>query len=189
MAYNELMEAAIDNVEVLIDHFIENDIVKAIPILGTTLKFIKAAGNIKDRIFAAKIAKFFESFDQISQDTREKLKEKITANPDEAKKVGEAIIFYIDRLAELNKARLLSIFFISYIYGHITFKDLSRIFQAIDLVVFDDLIKFLETHKVSEKSIEPHFRSLSLTGITPAYSEQHYKRNRYYILRGFPTGE
>ena len=58
MKKETLIEAALENVEALIDVFTDNEILKSIPVVGTALKVIKGAGDIRDRLFAAKLMTF-----------------------------------------------------------------------------------------------------------------------------------
>jgi hypothetical protein len=53
-----LVEAFLENTEVLIDQFISNDLVKDIPVFGTALKICKGVADISNRIFLEKISRF-----------------------------------------------------------------------------------------------------------------------------------
>ena len=162
----ELIEAALDNAEILIDQYIDNDIVKEIPILGTALKLVKAASDIRDRMFAAKIGRFLSSLDSIPEEKKEKLREKMRSDQEETNKIGEVILFTLERLSDLEKPLIISKIFLAYIDGILDGDDFRRIVEAIDLAFVDDLNKFFALHKLPMKSQDPYLRYLVRTGLT-----------------------
>lgn len=166
MAKQELLEVALDNAEVLIDQYIDNEVVKEIPVLGTALKLVKAATDIRDRMFAAKIAKFLSALNSVSEEQKEKLRNKMKNQPEEVNKVGEVILFTLDRLSDLNKPVIISKLFLAYVDGYLKGNDFRRIVEAVDIAFIDDLSKFFSIHNPPKKSQEPYLRYLARTGLT-----------------------
>lgn len=66
MQEQPLVEAALEGTEVVVDTLIDSEILKSIPVVGTAVKLIKGAGQIRDRIFAAKIMRFLH-LDRLSE--------------------------------------------------------------------------------------------------------------------------
>ena len=83
-----LLEAALENVEALIDTSVDNEILKNIPFVGTVFKIIKGTSDIRDRLFAAKILRFIQTLSQVNDRTKEKMRQRVSSEPEEAQKVG-----------------------------------------------------------------------------------------------------
>jgi len=175
MKENHLFEAVLDNTEVIVDQFIDNEIVKEIPIFGTALKIIKGTLDIRDRMFGAKIAKFLTTLESVSEETKEKIKEKVRKDPEEIKKVGEVILLTIDKLTDLEKSSFIAILFMAYIDGYITNLEFRRLVEAIDLAFIDDLNQFLEIKNPPKKSKESYLRYLYRSGLTEIVAGKTYE--------------
>ena len=168
MKEEPLIEAALENVEVLIDAFTENEILKSIPVVGTAIKVIKGAGDIRDRLFAAKLMTFLKALENVDPDIREKMRQRVAESPNESKKVGETVLLLLDRLSDLDKADIIAKIFIAYAYGHLKSNEFQRVSQAVDQAFVYDLSIFLESHNLPKKgpSQETFMQSLYPSGLT-----------------------
>jgi len=115
-----LLEAVLENTEVVADQFISNNLVKDIPFVGTALKACKAVADVRDKLFLAKISRFITELDLVPPETREALIEKMKKHSDEAKKVGEAVLFSIDKASDLEKPEIIAKIFLAYITNQIS---------------------------------------------------------------------
>ncbi len=166
MKESPIIEAALENAEALIDAVTDNEILKSIPVVGTALKVIKGAGDIRDRLFAAKIMTFLNALENVAPDLKEKIRQRVSENADESRKVGETVLLLIDRLADLDKADIIAKVFIAYAYGHLKPAEFQRVTQAVDQAFVSDL--FLRTHNLPKKgpSQEIFMQSLYPSGLT-----------------------
>lgn len=189
MAKKELLEVALDSAEVLIDQYIKNDVVKEIPVLGTALKVVKAAADIRDRMFAAKIGKFLSALDSVPDKQKDNLRAKLKSEPEEVNRVGEVILFTLDRLSDLNKPEIISKIFLAYVDGYLKGSDFRRIVETIDIAFIDDLNKFFSIHNPPKKSQEPYLRYLSRTGLTEVVAGKNISEagELYYELSKLGT--
>lgn len=92
----------LENVEAVIDAATQDEVIKNIPVVGTVAKLLKAAGAFRDKIFAAKLARFFQTLDETTPEAREKIRQKIATSPDEAQKVGETLLLVLEKITALN---------------------------------------------------------------------------------------
>lgn len=168
MKEDPLIEAALENVEAFIDVFTDNEILKSIPVVGTAIKVIKGAGDIRDRLFAAKIMTFLKALEKVTPDIKEKIRQRVAESPDESRKVGETVLLLLDRLVDLDKADIIAKVFIAYAYGHLKPSEFQRVTQAVDQAFVSDLTIFLETHNLPKKgpSQETFMQSLYPFGLT-----------------------
>jgi hypothetical protein len=161
-----LLEAALENTEVVVDQFLSNDLVKDIPSIGTALKICKTFGDVGDKLFLARILRFLTELDSVQPDIKKKLIEKMRNNPDEAKKVGEAVLFSIDKVSDLEKPEVIAKISLAYINEQITCNALRRMTEAVNQAFVDDLKALINKDITPNKSQEPYLRYLVTTGLT-----------------------
>jgi hypothetical protein len=161
-----LLEAILENVEAVVDASLDNEILKNLPVIGTFFKFLRAGSDIRDRVFAAKILKFLQTLNRLSDEEIRKMGQRIASNPEEAIKVGETIVLVLEKITALDKAEILARLFIAYIFGYFNADEFRRISDAVDQAFIDDIKMFLEALDPLENSKEPFMRYLSRTGLT-----------------------
>jgi len=161
-----LLEAVLENTEVVVDQFISNDLVKDIPFFGTALKACKAVSDVKDKLFLAKISRFLTELNSVSPEIKKALAEKMKNHPDEAKKVGEAVLFSIDKVSDLEKPEIIAKVFLAYINDQITCTTLRRMTEAVNQAFVDDLKTLINEDSIPSRSQEPYLRYLVNTGLT-----------------------
>jgi len=173
-----LLEAALENVEAMVDAGIDNEIAKSIPIVSTVFKVLKAVPDIRNRIFAAKLTRVIQVFERISPETTEKIRQKAATSPDEAQKVGENLLLVLDKITALEKAEIIAYVFIAYTLGRIGAADFRRLADAIDQAFIDDLKGLLNAQK-SGRSQASYMKHLERAGLTFADLNK-IPRNRQY---------
>jgi hypothetical protein len=168
------LEAFLTNAEATIDTLTDNELVSAIPIVGTAFKICKGLDDVRSRALAAKLAIFLTEPGMRTDAASEKLKYKIQADSAEAAKVGEVLFLVIDRLTDLEKPLILARAYVAYLSDDLSASDLKRIARAIDIAFADDLFTFLDTDEVelNERfddpmdSRRPWVRPLESSGLT-----------------------
>jgi len=170
MAEHHLLEAALENGEALIDAAIDNEFLKAIPVVGTAAKLVKAAGDIRDRFFAAGLARFLQALNETTPEAREKIRQKAAASPDEAREIGETVLLVVEKITALDKAQILAYVFIAYTQGHIGPTDFLRLCDAIDQTFVYDLKELLGIRKSGHPNTADYMKHLTRTGLTFANS-------------------
>jgi len=166
MATNPLLEAALENVEAVVDTLTSNELVRAIPVVGTALKVLKGARDIRDRLFAAKLLRFIQDLDSVRPETKERLRRKMADDPDEAKKVGETALIIIERSSAIQKAHLIAVLFLAYADDQISASEFRRLSAVVDQGFLDDLMEFLSRDAVPTKSADLFMQYLAPTGLT-----------------------
>ncbi len=161
-----VLEASLESGEVAVNILTHGDVLAEVPLIGTAIKICKAADAIRDRAFAMKLSRFVKQLECISEEQKEKLKSKIRSDDSEAQKVGETLLFVLERVTDLDKPLLLAHIFLAYIDGVILSDELRRISQAVDIAFADDLQKLLMAHKVPGASTEPWMQYLVSSGLT-----------------------
>ncbi len=170
MGEHYLIEAALENVEAVIDAATQHEVIKNIPVVGTCAKALKAVGAIRDRIFAAKLARFLQTLDETTPEAREKIRQKIASSPDEAQEVGEALLLVLEKITALDKAQILAYVFVAYTQGHVRATDFLRLCDAIDQAFVYDLKELLGTPDSRHNVSDTYTKHLERTGLTFADS-------------------
>lgn len=169
-----ILEAVLESTEVVADAIAHGDILSEIPVIGTAFKICKAAGTIRDRAFAAKLARFASELDSIPEKTKDKLKERALSSKEDLQKVGETLFMVLERLTDLDKPLLLSQIFLAYLDGIISSSELRRLSQAIDASFYDDLQELLTRKEFPGKSEEPWMQYLVASGLTRVVGGKTY---------------
>jgi hypothetical protein len=111
---DEIMSIITEFGEFSLDHFLRNDILKDIPIVGPVFDIIKLSQDIRDRIFVEKIKSFIENINN-NQKWQEKFKDK-----DECKKISKQLLYIIDSTDDDNKLKLIGLAFNYFVNGEIS---------------------------------------------------------------------
>ncbi|MGE8553995.1 MAG: hypothetical protein ACN6OB_08665 [Chryseobacterium jejuense] len=145
---NEIVNASLDIGEVIMDSNLEDGILKDIPIIGTLINLNKGRLSIQDRIFSKKILSFLNQLKDIPEEKRIKAIQKIEDSKDERIKIGEKLIYLIDRTDDHVKAEIIGVMFSEYIKENIDYEDFKRACEIINKTYLGDLLWFLNSNVI-----------------------------------------
>lgn len=161
-----VLEASLETSEAAIDLLASNEVLADIPIVGTALKILKAADSVRDRAFSMKLERFAKPLSGATDSERQRFRDKLRANQEETRRVGETLFLVIDRLADVDKPSILGYVFISYLNGLFPYSDLRLMSQAIDMAYADDLDILVETESFAGKLQADWMQRLASAGLT-----------------------
>jgi hypothetical protein len=161
------LELSGEMVELTIDQFIDNDILKEIPFFSVFYKSFKTIQGLREALFAMKIYKFIKEFEQIKLNEKEGFIEKITADKKERIKVGQTLIMILDKIDELEKTQMIAEIFTAYLKAEITKSEFCQLCSIIEKSFIDDLLTFLKMKKYDDISIEVQSNLSSLGLMIP----------------------
>lgn len=141
--------------EVGIDSMLQDGILKDIPIIGTLGSVFKVGISIRDRYFIRKIIEFLCSLEDTSLDER---REFLVKHSNE-QRLGEKLIFILDRLDDIEKPKLIANLFKKYMYNEIDYVTFQRLSLIIEKCFIEDL-KFLKNN--SNENVITGFEALGL---------------------------
>lgn len=153
---HKLKDVFVDNAEVLIDQLIENQVLKEIPILGTTINLIKGAFSVRDKIYLSKIKRFLENIGQISEKQRIKLITESRKDANRRAKFGESLLYTIDQSDSMAKIDYISCAFESFLNNEINDEELRLICHAVRNAFVDDLVTIVESTNTPNQVILKH---------------------------------
>lgn len=190
---SDLQSVTVDLAEIFIDAFQEDGIIKDIPIIGTLIGLGKTGMRIRDRLFLKKIIYFLSELKEISSKEREAIITKIDSSKSYKTKVGEKLIYIIDKCDDHEKSQLIGKLFKAFLEEKIDYDSFLRCSLVIQRAMIDDLEWFVE-HDWEKLTIEESadYLNWGVFEITPLSLNLKQKQNydyredqeKYYELEG-----
>lgn len=145
---DEFTSLGIDIAETGIDSLLDLEMFKNIPIVKSVQALAKVSLAIRDKHLLKKLLIFIETLNQGNTKPEEIEKRKRAAKNNEKwlRKEIELITIHIDRLDELEKARLTAAFYIEYINQNITWTQYREYLAIIERAFFQDFIQLLDIY-------------------------------------------
>jgi hypothetical protein len=139
---DNITEAIAEISEAILDIFFDDGLLKEIPIIGSIYRFSKAGLSISDRLFTKKLIRFLHNLDKIPQQTRKRAIERIENDPKYKTKVGEKLLFIIDRCEDTEKSEIIGKLFKFLLEGKLDYDDFLRASKCIELTHLEYLTSF-----------------------------------------------
>jgi hypothetical protein len=130
--------------EVTLDNLLESGVLKEIPILGTIIGLSRSKMTIQDRLFTKKLLTFLFQLKDTNIEERKKQVDKIEKDSNYQTKVGEKLLFIIDKCEDDEKARYIGKLFQCFIQEKINYDDFLRASRCIELTHLEDLKRFIK---------------------------------------------
>ncbi len=142
---SDLQNVTIALTEVFADSLMEKGIAKEIPIIGTVIGFGKAAMGIKEILFLKKIIYFISELKNISATKRHEMIDKIDNSGKFRTKVGEKLLYIIDKCDDHEKSQITARLFSAFLSEIISYEEFLRASYIVDQVILEDLKRFVES--------------------------------------------
>ena len=133
-----------DTGEMALDSLIENEVIKEIPILGTSLKVIKGIKNIRDKAYLNKVKRFVECIGEIDEVKKRKLIEESRLDAKRRIKFGDALFTSIEQSDSLAKVEYIAAAFEAFLNSELSENDLRLICHVIRNSFTDELVDIIE---------------------------------------------
>lgn len=133
-----------DTSESFLDSLIENEIIKEIPILGSSLSIIRGIKNIRDRSYLNKIKLFLEKIGKINESQKQRLIDDSLKNEKSRAKLGDAIFTTLDQCDSAVKVEYMAIAFEAYLNGEIDSYEIKLLCHIIKNNFSEELIAVVE---------------------------------------------
>lgn len=86
-----------DNSEAILDSLLENEVIKEIPILGSSLKIIRGIQSLRDRAYLNKIKLYLKNIGEINNEQKKVIINDSKKNEKSRTKFGDAIFTTIEQ--------------------------------------------------------------------------------------------
>lgn len=141
---SNLHNVSISLAEVLTDSLMEDGIAKQIPIIGTVVGLGKTATGIKESLFLKKIIYFISEINNIPASKRQEMIDKIDASGKFRIKVGEKLLYIIDKCDDHEESQIIACLFSGFLSGRISYDEFLRASHIISQVIIEDLEWFVK---------------------------------------------
>ncbi|MBM7571397.1 hypothetical protein [Aquibacillus albus] len=148
---DEVKSISSDMIESGIDSFLESEVLQHIPIVKSVHSLAKVSFAIREKYLLAKTIVFIQTLNQGNANTEEIEKRKIAAENNEKwlQKEVELITFHLDRLDEVEKAKITAVFYVQYINQKISWGEYRELLAVVERVFYQDFIQLLDFHNAS----------------------------------------
>jgi hypothetical protein len=136
---SEISDITTEAWDLAIDTFLEDGVLKDIPVIGWAVKALKARQSVRDALFLKKIVMFLIAASEISAEEKENFTIKINQDKNYRQKVGENLLLLIDRHERIEKSLLLGRLFAAHIKNELSHEQFMRLSTALDRSVIEDL--------------------------------------------------
>lgn len=186
---DDLSNLAVSFGEVGIDAILDNGILRDIPILSSILGGINAVGSVRDALFAKKLVSFLSELSDIPVEQRQNMIDLIDNSNGFKVKVGEKLIYIIEKAEDHYTSKIVAIFFAEFLTEKITYDQFLKVSRIINNMFIGDFLDF-----ASESSDPIDFDSENTfinTGLVDVYFEpvlvkdnDDYKSYGKYVTSG-----
>ena len=135
-------ELTIDISEAEIDKFLEEGVLKDMPIIRTIVGIYKTGANIRAWFMIKKIKKFLSSLSSISDEEKQSFLVKFDSNESYKNKIMERLLILIDRLDDEEKSKIVGSLFRAAIQDKISITEFQKLCNVIDNIYIDELKSF-----------------------------------------------
>ena len=162
--------------ETTFDLITKSEVIKEIPIFGIGFKTYSIYQNITESFFVKKILKFLYELKDIPYDKRDEFIKNLESKK-ETTKAGEKLLITLNRLNDIEKAKIIGKLFKNTILGKMSFEDFNRLTYIVDNSYIHDL-KSLENNmylRYIDESIKSNLHILGLLNQSISNLERQQK--------------
>lgn len=150
-----IQDAAVNLGEAGLDQLVDAGFLRDVPVLGSAVGFIRAAGSIRDLLLAKKLGRFLSQLHQVPLVDREEFVASLVSRH-ERHRIGEALILLLDRLDDMAKPELLGLCFSAYVRGQIDRSQFDRLAAAIDRLLIVHLSALAAFYTADRQELKDH---------------------------------
>lgn len=174
---SDFQNVTISLAEVFTDSLMEEGIAKDIPIIGTIIGLGKTTISIKESLFLKKIIYFISELKNISATKRHEIIDKIDKSGKFRTKVGEKLLYIIDKCDDHEKSQIIARLFSAFLLETISYDEFLRASHIVAQLIHEDLKWFVDDgpEKLREKN--------------HGYSDQEDGHFRIYEVENLATSD
>jgi hypothetical protein len=162
---SDLHAISADLGEAVLDTLFEDGFAKNIPILGTVYKLCTVGLKISDRLFARKLVYFLAEVASVPAAERAKMISNIESSGKYRLKVGEKLLYVLEKADDHEVARVIAILFSAVLSGELDYGDFLRGCRAVQGLAPVDLELFVNDERDRWSVYEPVAGALLAAGL------------------------
>lgn len=153
---SDLQGVATNISEIVLDSLLEDSFFKSLPIVGSVIGIGRTAITIKDQLFLKKIIAFLSGIKGVHQEKRKEMIDLINEGGKQGVKVGEKLIYILDKCDDFVDAKYIAQFFCAFLEEQMTYDEFLRGSRIIQNIHIADLEYFLSSKtSIFEREASP----------------------------------
>jgi len=140
---SDLQNLTTDLAETFADSLLNDGILKDIPIIGTIIGLTKSAISFNDRLFIKKLIFFISELKNTDPLERKRLITEIDESEKHKVKVGEKLLYIIDKCEDHVTSKYVAILFKAFLNEEINYNQFLRCSTIINKIFIEDLEQFI----------------------------------------------
>jgi hypothetical protein len=196
---SDLQNVTIELAETFTDTLLGEGLLREIPIIGAIVGLTKASISLNERLLIKKLIYFLAEFKDIDIEKRKKLILTIDNSEKQKIRVGEKLLYIINRCDDHITAKYIALLFSAFLNEEITYTEFLRCSTIVQKLLIEDLEQFIETKvenietKITQydKGLSDFQNSLITSGICATETERvsvkdqdDYKMTEKYVIEG-----
>ncbi|CAM4410689.1 hypothetical protein [Zobellia nedashkovskayae] len=126
------------------EEFIDNEIVKSIPIINILFGVRKTCKSVNDILFSQKLISFLTELSKIDSNRRQEIIERIDSEPKYNQKVGNKLLHIINNSQDYLTSKDIGKLFASFLEGKLNYPEFCKASLILNRVDYYDLQDFLQ---------------------------------------------
>lgn len=164
--------------ESVMDNFLDDEILKDIPLVGLLFKMKNVVTTIQDKLFAKKLLSFLKELENVPIEKRYEQINKIDSNSEYKTKVGEKLLFIINNCEDSEKSKVIGKIFKAFLEEKINYDDFLRSSNCINKINYTDFEIFLKRGITSNERGNDAFLNAGL--LTFKFTKPKMVRDTYF---------
>jgi len=183
------------------EEFIDNEIVKSIPVVNTLFGIRKTYKSVKDILFTQKLVSFLSELSKIDLTQRQEIIERIDSDPKHNQKVGNKLLHIIDNSQDYITSQYIGKLFAGFLREELNYQEFCKASLILNRIDYYDLQEFLEipdevygqngTENLELEEIDNFFIIAGLcsaeTDVPEVYKTENNNYEEVYELNGGET--
>jgi len=141
---SDISTVGLELAELALDSTMSEGILRDVPVLGALTGLWRTGRTVRDFLFTKKLVAFLRTLVDVPAEQRSEMIDRLEADRQFRRKVGEEIVLLLDRLDSMAKAVLMGRAFRGYCLGAFDALTLERLNHAIDRILERDLRRLPE---------------------------------------------
>lgn len=144
----DLQDVCVEWADVLSDTLLDDELLKGFPIIGTILGLGKFGVSLADRLFLKKLLCFLSEVAHVPAGERARTISEIDRSPNYQIKVGEKLLYLIDKSEDHETAKVVAFLFTAFLSQELSYDDFLRASRAVQNMMAADVRRFVNDQDV-----------------------------------------
>jgi hypothetical protein len=161
LATNDLKDLIAEVADVGLESLMNSDLLGDVPVVGTLFKLIGVAGGVRDALFARKLIRFIETVASGGYADRQRILEELDSDENKKRKAGEALLLYLDRMDDVDKATLLANAYMARLRRDISLTQFHALAAVINRIMLTFSREYCQLFWLNNSLLDDHFERAS----------------------------